>query len=143
MTKIAIRASLAATMLVGGVISMPDIAAAQHAPIPKLVIYGDQKCPTDGNGDEIVVCERRNKSEQFRIPKELRDFKVTPENESWASKVVAHDNVAATGIGSCSTVGPGGSTGCFLQEAQQAREENKEKKADAASVESALQPSLP
>lgn len=143
MTKIAIRASLAATMLVAGVMSMPDIAAAQRAPIPKVVIYGDQKCPTDANGDEIVVCERRNKSEQFRIPKELREFKVTPENESWASKVVAHDNVAADGIGSCSTVGPGGATGCFLQEAQQARAENKEKKADAESVESALHPSSP
>ena len=107
MTKIAIRASLAAMMLIGGAMSMPDVAAAQRAPIPKLVIYGDQKCPTDANGDEIVICERRNKSEQFRIPKELREFKVTPENESWASKVVANDKVAADGIGSCSTVGAG------------------------------------
>ena len=141
MMKIAIRASLAAMMLIGGAMSMPDIAAAQRAPIPKLVIYGDQKCPTDANGDEIVVCERRNKSEQFRIPKELREFKVTPENESWASKVAANANVAADGIGSCSTVGPGGATGCFLQQAQQARQENKEKKADAVNLESSLQSS--
>lgn len=141
MKTTAIRPILAAMALAGGAAIMPDNAVAQRAPVPKLVIYGDEKCPTDANGDEIVICERRNKAEQFRIPKELREFKVTPENESWASKVVANDKVAVDGIGSCSTVGPGGSTGCFLQQAQQARQENKEKKADAERVQSTLQSS--
>lgn len=113
-------------------------ADAQSVPLPKLVIYGNQKCPTDANGEEIVVCERRSQAEQFRIPKELREFKVTPANESWASKVVANDKVAADGIGSCTTVGPGGATGCFLQQAQAARAAKNEQKADEAHVQAAL-----
>lgn len=116
----------------------PAQVAAQGKPVPSLVIYGDQKCPTDNDGAEVVVCVRRPASEQFRIPKELRDFKVTPENESWASKVVANDHVADTGIGSCSNVGPGGATGCFLQNSQVNRATNKERARDQRVLESTI-----
>ncbi|RZF65620.1 hypothetical protein EWE75_04800 [Sphingomonas populi] len=116
----------------------PAQVAAQGKPIPSLVIYGDQKCPTDNDGAEVVVCVRRPASEQFRIPKELRDFKVTPENESWASKVVANDHVGDTGVGSCSNVGPGGATGCFLQNSQINRATNKERARDQRVLESTI-----
>ena len=58
-----------------------------------LVLFGNERCPTDNSGNEVVVCVRRSASEQFRIPKEMRDFKVTPENESWANRVVANNDV--------------------------------------------------
>jgi hypothetical protein len=104
-----------------------------------LVLFGNERCPTDKNGNEIVVCERRSASEQFRIPKDLREFKVTPQNESWAVKAQAvSDPTASGGIGSCSTVGPGGSTGCFLQQAQAARRDKQDKKADQQRMEDAL-----
>jgi len=103
-----------------------------------LTLYGNQRCPTDREGGEVVVCVRQGAAEQYRIPKGLRDFQVTPENESWASKVVAHDDVANAGIGSCTTVGPGGSTGCFLQQARQQRAEKKDNKAADQRVQDSL-----
>lgn len=114
---------------------------SRNAPINGvLVLFGNERCPTDKNGNEIVVCTHRSASEQFRIPKEMREFRVTPENESWAVRAqgLVNDPTVAGGIGSCSTVGPGGSTGCFLQQAQQARAEKKDKKAEEKHVEDSL-----
>ncbi|MDQ2878651.1 MAG: hypothetical protein M3R41_06210 [Pseudomonadota bacterium] len=112
---------------------------SKNAPVNGvLTLYGNQRCPTDSSGNEVVVCQRRNASEQFRIPKEVREFQVTPENESWASKVVAHDSVGDTGVGSCSTVGPGGSTGCFLKQAQATKRDNQAKKDADRHVEESL-----
>jgi hypothetical protein len=114
-------------------------AFSQNAPQNGvLVIYGNQKCPTTQEGDEIVVCVRRSASEQFRIPKELRELEVTPQNEAWAVKAKGVDTAGAAGIGSCSTVGPGGGSGCFLQQANRVRAENKKKAADAKKVEDSL-----
>ena len=112
---------------------------ARQAPVNGvLTLFGNQRCPTDREGNEVVVCVRAGAAEQYRIPKALRTFQVTPENESWASKVVAHDNVAAAGVGSCSTVGPGGATGCFLRQARQQRAEKKEQKAADQRVQDSL-----
>lgn len=128
---------LAGLGVAAAVAAMP--ATAQNAPQNGvLVIYGNQKCPTTDSGDEIVVCVRRSANEQFRIPKELRELEVTPENEAWAVKAKATDSAGAAGIGSCSTVGPGGASGCFLQQANRARAENKKKAADAKKVEDSL-----
>jgi hypothetical protein len=114
-------------------------AAAQvNKQVPTLTIYGDQKCPTDTEGNEVVVCVRRPAAEQFRIPKELREFKVTPQNEAWAARAAANDSAGASGIGSCSTVGPGGNTGCFLQQSKLNRATNKERKQDQRVIEDSL-----
>jgi len=118
---------------------LPAPVLAQSKQVPTLVIYGEQKCPTDSDGAEVVVCVRRPASEQFRIPKELRDFKVTPENESWASKVVANDHVSDTGIGSCSNVGAGGATGCFMQNSDLNRATNKERAKDQRVLQSTIE----
>ena len=114
---------------------------SRNAPVNGvLVLFGNERCPTDSNGNEIVVCTHRSAAEQFRIPKEMREFKVTPANESWAVKAqgLVSDPTVAGGIGSCSTVGPGGSTGCFLQQAQAAKAENKDKKAEEQHVQDSL-----
>lgn len=103
---------------------------AKGAPVNGvLVIYGNERCPTDRNGAEIVVCERRSAQEQFRVPKELREFKVTPENQSWARQAEGTLDAGSVGIGSCSAVGPGGGIGCTQQRFRAAKADNRERKA--------------
>ena len=105
---------------------------AKRAPINGvLVLYGNERCPTDDSGNEIVICEKRGAEEQFRVPKELREFQVTPQNESWAARAqgAMDTGVGVNSIGSCSTVGAAGATGCFAQQARAARKANTAAKA--------------
>jgi hypothetical protein len=92
-----------------------------------LVLYGNERCPTNADGNEIVVCERRDAQEQYRVPKELREFAITPENESWAARAQGTLGAApgVDTIGSCSAVGAGGYLGCVNQQAKAARAERK------------------
>ncbi|HEU4962177.1 MAG TPA: hypothetical protein VFT56_17445 [Sphingomonas sp.] len=119
------RYALAAGLGLGAALAAAPAPAQNAVQNGVLVIYGNQKCPTDSQGREIVVCQRRDADEQFRIPKELREFQVTPENESWAAREQTLRDVGTTGVGSCSTVGPGGATGCFAQAARAAKKERQ------------------
>lgn len=138
MTRMLTRGMLTATAILGAAISSTPLAA-QNVPTPTLTIYGSQKCPTNADGSEIVVCVRRPPGEQFRIPKELRNFKVTPQNESWAAKAGANDKAGVEGIGTCSNVGAGGATGCLAQRGQQYKRERQAAKADQRDVDAALE----
>lgn len=82
-----------------------------------VLVYGDDPCPKSENPDEIIVCARRPEEERFRIPRELREAEraatIAREDNVAANRAqLASGRDAATGIGSCSTVGPGGITGC-------------------------------
>lgn len=104
---------------------------SRNAPINGvLTLFGNERCPTDANGNEIVVCVRRGAEEQFRVPKELRELQVTPENESWAVRAqgTVNEGVGVNSIGSCSAVGAGGATGCFAQRARENRAVNAERR---------------
>jgi|GEM_PF-518606 len=119
----------------------PRAAAQPQAPgaVPKrapingvLVLYGNERCPTNTDGDEIVICERRSAQEQYRVPKELREFVVTPQNESWANRAQGTLGPAGSGvdtIGSCSAVGAGGNLGCMGQDFRAAKAERRAAKA--------------
>lgn len=99
---------------------------SRNAPVNGvLVLYGNERCPTNADGAEVVVCTRRPAEEQFRIPKELRNFEVTPENQAWAAKEAANSGVGAVGVGSCSTVGAASATGCVVQNATRWKRERK------------------
>jgi hypothetical protein len=142
MQRIAFTA-LAMILVVPAVAQTKPVIGPQAGPPPKpstppttakgapvngvLVLYGNERCPTDANGAEIVICEHRNAQEQFRVPKELREFKVTPENESWARRAEGTLDTGASGIGSCSAIGPGGSIGCTQQAFRRAKKENQDR----------------
>ena len=123
--RIVIVAGLAAAPLL-----TPVAAHAQNAAQGGvLLIYGNDKCPTNDNGEEIVVCQRLDEAERFRIPKTLREQPGRPQaTESWAVRSQDALEAGRTGMGSCSTVGPGGQTGCFVRQATAARADARARK---------------
>ena len=108
--------SLAALAAAAAAALAPAPAGAQQERVRRLIVYGGDPCPRAASGDEIVVCGRRPETERYRIPKELRDQPSDdPENTSWAVRAESLEYVGRTGTQSCSTVGPGGFTGCWDQ----------------------------
>jgi hypothetical protein len=115
---------------------MPAVAQAQNAPQNGvLVIYGNDKCPTNDNGEEIVVCQRLDERERFRIPSNLRQSSGPPQQtESWGVRSQDAMTSGNFGTGSCSTVGVGGTTGCFVREATAARAEARKRKEEETNL---------
>ena len=104
---------------------------SRNAPVNGvLVLYGNEQCPTDKDGNEIVICTRRDAAEQLRVPKELRQFKVTPENQSWALRAQGTLDTGGAGTGSCTAIGPGGGIGCSNRQFSESKAFNKERKED-------------
>ncbi|HEX2764485.1 MAG TPA: hypothetical protein VHM92_11685 [Allosphingosinicella sp.] len=105
----------------------PAPGAAQQERIRRLVVYGSDPCPRAGPGEDAVVCARRPETERYRIPKELRDegTKDDPASQSWAARAESLEYVGRTGIQSCSTVGPGGFTGCWNEMVRAWRKERR------------------
>ena len=94
----------------------PAPAAAQDQPgdrIQVLEVYGDDPCPVSTE-NEVVVCERLDESERYRIPEALRGSD-SPANESWAQKVRSYETVGDFGPLSCTPIGAGGELGCTAQ----------------------------
>lgn len=104
-----------------------DPAETAREQIRRVVVYGTEPCPTS-TGDEIIVCARKPETERYRIPEELRDEARVedPESEAWAVRAESLEYVGETGIQSCSTVGPGGYTGCWAEMMRRAREERQQ-----------------
>jgi hypothetical protein len=97
----------------------PQIASAQISNERILTVYGEDKCPAD------TICVRAPETDRYRIPKQFRnDGAIAPQNRSWAARAQeTTDAGAKTGTGSCTTVGPGGWTGCYLEQMRAARAE--------------------
>lgn len=131
------RRLLFAAALAAALPALGSSAGAQPAPpgerIAQVIVYGNDPCPS-GKGGEIIVCARRPESERYRIPEKVREAPPSPQNESWAVRAEALETVGATGIQSCSPVGPGGATGCLEQLIAQARAERRANARDANRV---------
>jgi len=109
--------SIAALAAATAAALVPAPAAAQGVQqerIRRVIVYGRDPCPRAASPDEVVICARRPDTERYRIPEELRDdADDDPESTSWAVRAEALEYVGRTGIQSCSTVGPGGVSGCW------------------------------
>ena len=105
----------------------PDAAPTAVAALPEdvrvnqLIIYGDDSCPASTD-DQINVCAKLPESDRYRIPENLRT-RDDPQSNSWYNQAIELSYVGRSGIGSCSTTGPGGMIGCFNQLVAQARAE--------------------
>lgn len=113
--------------VVAAALVLPAAAPAQTAAerITRVTVYGNERCPSAATPSEIVICARRPDNERYRIPKEIRDREASdnPENTSWAERAQSLEYVGRTGVQSCSTVGPGGFTGCWAELMRTARGE--------------------
>jgi hypothetical protein len=96
-------------------------AAAQDEPaadenldtVNMVIIYGEDDCPRSQTG-EIVVCQRFDESERYRIPENLRESS-DPANQAWTERVKSFETVGNFGTMSCTPTGYGGWTGCTQQ----------------------------
>lgn len=91
----------------------------------QVIVYGNDPCPRVTAGDQIIVCARRPERERYRIPEAFRNDERLRDSESWASRFESVEDAGETGIGSCSTVGPAGFTGCWEEMMQQYRKERR------------------
>lgn len=121
MTKSFAAASIA-LLLVSGAPAFAQGAAgpANEPKVNQLIIYGSDACPPSTD-DEIIVCARKPEGDRFRIPENLRNDPNDARSQSWANRAIELSYVGRTGTESCSTVGPGGFTGCFNQVVREAR----------------------
>jgi len=101
----------------------PDQPSPDGRRVSQLIVYGADPCPPS-TSEEIVVCARRSEDERYRIPEPLRE-QGQRRAESWAAQARSLEYVGRTGIQSCSTVGPGGFTGCWAEMMRQAREDRR------------------
>jgi hypothetical protein len=126
MSKITTLMGAAAIAVASGYAALPAPAVAQAAPnVAEVIVYGTDPCPRSSD-DQVVVCARRPEAERYRIPPNMRQSGTPQEMESWARKSQSLSTVGATGINSCSPVGPAGYTGCLMQVIQEAKGERKQ-----------------
>src|SRR4029079_5959849 len=126
MSKFTSLMSAAAVVVSGGFAALPAPVVAQAAPnIAAIIVYRSAPCPPSTD-DQVVVCARRPEAERYRIPPNMRQSGTPQEMESWARKSQSLSTVGATGINSCSPVGPAGYTGCLMQVIKEAKGQPKQ-----------------
>ena len=118
MKRLMLGAASAATVLVG-MTAFPTAAVAQ-AGNRSITIYGNDPCPRD------AICVRAPESQRYRLPQSQNPQGTPQERNSWANKSKSLMTVGATGVGSCSAVGPGGHTGCLIQEINRAKRDSQQ-----------------
>lgn len=124
MTKLILSLAGAAAVA-GGLAVLPAPALAQQNSA-EIIVYGNDPCPRAAD-DQIVVCSRRPETERYRLPKSQQLQGTRQQRQSWANKSQEVMNLGSSGINSCSAVGPGGQTGCMMQQIQQAKREARER----------------
>ncbi|WCT71916.1 hypothetical protein PQ455_09640 [Sphingomonas naphthae] len=99
----------------------PTPAAAQRGE-RVLTIFGKDKCP-QSQGEEIVVCQRLDERERYRIPEPLRGSPLPPSQMGWSDRAKSLEYVGRSGGRSCGNSGQDSWTGCWSQLMKQAKDE--------------------
>ena len=106
------RLALALAIAVSWLAMLAPSAGAQSTSsvdrdnIRRVLVYGTDPCPPSPPG-EIVVCARRPEGDRFRIPERFRKpDKLTGDHEAWAYKAEQLEMHGASGVNSCTPVGP-------------------------------------
>jgi hypothetical protein len=112
------------TLLLGAPVGAGSAAAQtnpelQGPPSPPKIV---QNCRKTGK-DEIVVCGRPERS-PYRLPPPPPGFDPNGDKPSVSRERNGLMDEGAGGIGSCSTVGPGGTSGCMARAWQRDREQS-------------------
>ena len=108
-----------------GAVALPEPAIAQQGNVAEIIVYGNDPCPRSTD-DQVVVCARRPETERYRIPPNMRQSGTPQQMESWAVRSKSLETAGATGINSCSPVGPAGYTGCLQKLIKESRGERKQ-----------------
>jgi hypothetical protein len=111
-------ATLLAAAALGAIPSSAQPVEDQRRQVRQVIVYGNDPCPRDTS--EIVVCARRPESERYRLPPEAQ----APNPADTRSALERQQDIREatdTGTDSCSTVGPGGHTGCLQQRINRSR----------------------
>lgn len=118
-----ILATIAVTAaVIGGSAAIPGPALAQQTS-SEVTVYGNDPCPRSTDS-AIYVCNRRPETERYRLPPSQQLQGTRQQRQSWSNKSQSVMSAGRTGINSCSAVGPAGSTGCLIQDINQARQAN-------------------
>lgn len=125
---------LAGAAVAGAGLTIAPPALAQESELSEIIVYGTDPCPRSTD-DQVVVCARKPEGERYRIPEKLRSSGPKQAREAWANRAKQLETVGATGINSCSPVGPGGFTGCLTQVVNQARQDRRESAVEATAPE--------
>ena len=115
----------AAALGLAAIVAPAAPSLAQKSKVSEIIVYGTDPCPRSTD-DEIVVCARKPETERYRIPERLRQGGSLQSRQSSAARAKTFETVGATGINSCSPVGPGGFTGCVNQVIRQAFDERRD-----------------
>jgi hypothetical protein len=119
MTRLMITLAGSAALASGFVaLSSPAVAQAGQTTV---VIFGNDPCPRE------AICIRKKESDRYRLPQSQNPQGTRQQRQSWAKKAQDLTTVGNTGTGSCSAVGPGGHTGCLIQEIERTKQEAKER----------------
>lgn len=121
MKKLMVAATLAGVLLSPA--AVPTAAYAQAGNFT-VVIYGSDPCPRE------AICIRKSEKDRYRIPQSQNPQGTRQERTSWAQKSKDLTTVGNTGIGSCSAVGPGGQSGCLIQEINRAKADTRQQAED-------------
>jgi len=123
MNKLMITLAVTAALAAGDLTVFSAPAAAQAGKYT-ITVYGNDPCPAE------AICIRKGESERYRLPKDQQLKGTRQENTSWAQKSKVLTTVGDTGTGSCSAVGPGGHTGCLVQQINQANQQVRQQAED-------------